>query len=113
MLVITATREVEIRRIEVQIQSGQNVSKTSSQPTVNWGDGILVINRKIAVQATPSIKTQHCIGTITETKRSRDVAQVVECLPSKHKALSSNPQAQVPSGWAGGKAESGIVGCLQ
>jgi hypothetical protein len=36
-------------------------------------------------------KKQNLIFKITRGKRAGGMAQVVECLPSKHKALSSNP----------------------
>jgi hypothetical protein len=45
---------------------------------------------KIAIQAGPGIKAKPCI-TMTNAKRAGDMAQVVECLPSKLKAPSSNP----------------------
>jgi hypothetical protein len=34
------------------------------------------------------------ISKITKAKRAEGVAQVVQCLPSKCKALSSNPDCQ-------------------
>jgi hypothetical protein len=34
------------------------------------------------------------ISKITRAKRVGGIAQAVECLPSKHKALSSNPMPQ-------------------
>jgi hypothetical protein len=36
-------------------------------------------------------KREDPISKISNTKRTGRVAQVVECLPSKHKALSANP----------------------
>jgi hypothetical protein len=36
-------------------------------------------------------KKEDSISKITITKRTGDVAQVLECLPSQHKALNSNP----------------------
>jgi hypothetical protein len=44
-------------------------------------------NMRIAVEAGPDIK-QDAISKITNTKRAGRVAQVVKCLPSKHKAPS-------------------------
>jgi hypothetical protein len=45
------------------------------------------INRKIMIQAAPGIKQD----PITEAKRAAGAGHVVEHLPSKFKALSSNP----------------------
>jgi hypothetical protein len=46
-------------------------------------------SRKIAVQAGPDFK-------ITKAKRARGMGQAVKCLPSKLKALSSNPNTALP-----------------
>jgi hypothetical protein len=46
-------------------------------------------NKRIVVQAGPGTK-QNPTSKITNAKR----AQVVACLPTKHKALSSNPTPQ-------------------
>jgi hypothetical protein len=48
------------------------------------------INRRIVVQAGPSIK-QDSIPKITKTKKAGDMADVVDHLPSKNKALSTTP----------------------
>jgi hypothetical protein len=47
-------------------------------------------NRRIMVQASPGIK-EDPISKISHTRRTGRVAQVVEGLPSKHKAQSLNP----------------------
>jgi signal recognition particle GTPase len=44
-----------------------------------------------AKRTIPATKMQDPILKITKVKRAGDMAQVVECLPSKHKTLSSNP----------------------
>jgi hypothetical protein len=44
--------------------------------------------RKLKVQASPSIKH---ISKITNTRRAGRLAEVVECMPGKCKALSSTP----------------------
>jgi hypothetical protein len=43
--------------------------------------------------SSPS-KTRDPIPKITKAKLARAVAQVVECLPSKREALSSNPRTK-------------------
>jgi hypothetical protein len=48
------------------------------------------INSRTAVQASLGKKGDP-ISKITRAKRARGAAQVVECLPSKWKALSLNP----------------------
>jgi hypothetical protein len=47
------------------------------------------VNRRIMVQAGPGIKMRS-IQKITKAKKAGGMAQVVECLPSKYTALSSN-----------------------
>jgi hypothetical protein len=47
------------------------------------------INRRVVVQDSWDIK-QDPISKIPKAKRARGMAQVVECLNSKNKALSSN-----------------------
>jgi hypothetical protein len=48
--------------------------------------------RKIIVETSPGIKlTQDLISKITRTKGDGGVAQAIECLLSKHEALSLNP----------------------
>jgi hypothetical protein len=42
-------------------------------------------------KAYPRQKVQAPISKVTKIKRAGDITQVVEQLPSKHKALSSNP----------------------
>jgi hypothetical protein len=49
--------------------------------------------RKVAVQAGLGKKLDP-ISKITRAKRDGCVAQVVECLPSKCKGLSSNPSTE-------------------
>jgi hypothetical protein len=51
-----------------------------------WGN----INSRIAVHSSLGIKGDP-ISKITNAKRAGGVAQRVEHLPSKHKALSSTP----------------------
>jgi mannosyltransferase OCH1-like enzyme len=65
-----AVQEAEIRRITVQSQPGQIILKTLSQ--------------KYPIQ--------------NSTKGAAIVAQVVECLPSKCEALSSNSSAKKNKG---------------
>jgi hypothetical protein len=69
------------------------------QPVNKAGHGI--INRRIMVQVGIGIKLRP-IWKIWRTKRARSIAQVVECLPVKHKALSSNPGTT-------GKKKSGLI----
>jgi hypothetical protein len=52
------------------------------------------LNRRIAVQASPDINVRPFPKKITKAKRAGGVAQVVECLPSKFKALSSKPSTE-------------------
>jgi hypothetical protein len=48
--------------------------------------------RRIVVQSQPQANSsQDPISKIPNTKRANRVAQVTECLPSKHEALSTNP----------------------
>jgi hypothetical protein len=51
------------------------------------------INRKIVVQ-TGLDKNSRSYPKINQSTRTRGMAQVVECLPSKHKALRSTPMPQ-------------------
>jgi hypothetical protein len=46
-------------------------------------------NKRIIIHAGLG-KTQGSINKITRAKRAGGMAQAIECLPSKHKALSSN-----------------------
>jgi hypothetical protein len=48
-------------------------------------------NRKIVVQASLGINGETLIKYISKAKRARAVVQLVQCLPSKHNAISSNP----------------------
>jgi hypothetical protein len=83
---------VKIRRIKVQGQLRQTVSETASQPIKNLGRVACTchprymgsINMRIGVQANQGIKERHWAG------------RVVEYLPSKCKALSSNPSTSYP-----------------
>jgi hypothetical protein len=48
--------------------------------------------RRIAVQVGPQGKnTRLCLKNKLKNKGPRDMTQVVECLPSKHKTVISNP----------------------
>jgi hypothetical protein len=47
-------------------------------------------NRRIADQAVLGTE-QNSISKITKAKRAEAVTQGVECLPSKHETLNSNP----------------------
>jgi hypothetical protein len=49
-----------------------------------------VKNRRITIQASLG-KKQDPISKLTRAERTEDVTQVVEYLPTKRKALSSNP----------------------
>jgi hypothetical protein len=49
------------------------------------------INRRFVVQAT-SVEIHHPSQNISKTKRADGVAQVVECLPTKHE-LKKNPSS--------------------
>jgi hypothetical protein len=51
------------------------------------------INRSITIQAIPGIFCKTLFKKISEAKRAWGMAQVIECLHSKHKALSSNPSS--------------------
>jgi hypothetical protein len=44
-------------------------------------------NRRIVVQAIPGIK-QDCVSKTTNTKEASGIAQMVQCMSSKGKALS-------------------------
>jgi hypothetical protein len=54
-------------------------------PSYLWGS----TNRRITDQTCPGVK-QDPISKISSTKRAGEVTQVVEHLPSKHEAFSSN-----------------------
>jgi uncharacterized protein YwlG (UPF0340 family) len=78
-------------------QPRQNIHEMPSQPTVGHGGRSLSsqlyceeLNRRIVVQ-TGLNKKQHTISKITREKRAGGMAEVVDYLPSKHKALNSNP----------------------
>jgi hypothetical protein len=43
---------------------------------------------------------------MTRAKRTEDVAQAIEFLPQKHKALNSNPHTGGINGGLGGKKEA-------
>jgi hypothetical protein len=80
----------------VQGQSGQKVHETPSQPMAESSRIYLlsklhneVKNRRIKVKASLNIK-QDPISKITNAKRVGRVAQVVECLPSKHEVELSS-----------------------
>jgi hypothetical protein len=51
------------------------------------------VTRRITVQASSGIKARH-YAKITKVKRAGGVAQMMEHLLSKHKALSSTPVSQ-------------------
>jgi hypothetical protein len=44
----------------------------------------------------PRNKKPNPIKKITKAKKARSIVQVVECLPGKHKAPSSNPSSTPP-----------------
>jgi hypothetical protein len=95
---IPATWEVEIRKILVGNQPQEKASKTLSQPIKAWyGSGHLssqMCERHKSEdhgKAWPGQKFGDPIQKITKAKRVMGVAQVVECLPSKCKALNLNP----------------------
>jgi hypothetical protein len=48
------------------------------------------VNRRTVVQAGQGINVRP-ISKITKVKRAGNMAEVIEQLPSKHEALSSNP----------------------
>jgi hypothetical protein len=87
MPVILATWEAENRRIVVPGWTGQK----------SFGD-LISMEKKLGIVAHachPSYpawaKKRDPSSKITRAKRAGNVVQVVERLPSKHKAMSSNP----------------------
>jgi hypothetical protein len=50
---------------------------------------VVPINRKILIQASLG-KKGNTLSKMTSTERAKCVAQMVKCLLTKHKALSSN-----------------------
>jgi hypothetical protein len=56
----------------------------------NWNPSYVGgIGKRTVVQGWPQTKTQNPIQKITKAKRTGSMAQVVECLPTKLRALSS------------------------
>jgi hypothetical protein len=98
-----AMTEAEIRRIKVPGQPGQKkVCKTPSQWGEKVGRGGVHLPGRLTVQASVA-KTSDPVSKIITAKR----AQVVQHLPGKHRALSSNPSTtannkRVCLGWLGG-----------
>jgi hypothetical protein len=88
---------VDIGRNVDQGQTGDKVRETPIS-TNGWAQGFMpvipalqrIINRIIWIKASLGIKPDP-ISKITNRKRAGRVVQVVECLPSKHQALSSTP----------------------
>jgi hypothetical protein len=92
-LVILAIQEVKIGRTMVWAQPRQKFHKTPAQPMAGCLSSQLCkkgTNRRIVVQVGPGIK-QEPISEITNTEKDGGLAQVIECLPSKRKALNSTP----------------------
>jgi hypothetical protein len=59
-----------------------------ARPPAIWGS----INRRTVVQAVPSVKQDPISKIMKAKKRARTWVKCdVECLPTKHKALNSNP----------------------
>jgi hypothetical protein len=54
--------------------------------------------RKITVQGQGKVSTKTPTEKHTKSKRTGDMAQMVEYLPSKHEALSSSPVQKQSSG---------------
>jgi hypothetical protein len=94
LMPIPGTWEAEIGGMAVHGQPGQKVSEISSQPTAGHVAGTYhpsylgSVNMRIVVQ-TGLGKNMRAISKITKVKRAGSMAQVVKCLPSKCKALSS------------------------
>jgi hypothetical protein len=74
-----------------EARPGKNVCSTSSQLEIAGHSGTCLsfqLTRRIFVQAGLG-KKRDPIPKIARTKRDGGMAQVIECLPSKHKALSA------------------------
>jgi hypothetical protein len=83
-----ATWEAEIRRMEARGQTEQkNLGVVVHTCHSSYAGSI---NRRIKVQAGSGINVRSYLKN-NESKRAKAVAQVVECLPAKSEALSSNP----------------------
>jgi hypothetical protein len=93
--IISVIWKVEIRRIEVQGQPRQKVLKTPSQP-IKAGHGGTHLSSQLCGNhkqedcspVWPMHKTRHYLKN-NQSKKGWGVTE--ECLPSKCKALSSNP----------------------
>jgi hypothetical protein len=85
------TSEAEIQRIVVQDPQRQKVSD-SPVSWVWWPAHVISAIRKKDRRSRPALaKTQNLIQKITKAKWAKAEAHVIEHLPSKPKAPSSNP----------------------
>jgi hypothetical protein len=88
--------EAEIRRIMVQGQPEQKFHKNTSQPVAEHGGEhlspqLLWKHKKVDHGPDqPRQKARPYLKNNQSKKRAGSMAQTVECLPSKHEALSSN-----------------------
>jgi hypothetical protein len=95
--IIPTTQEVEIKRVTVPSQPGQKVYKIPSQRMIGYSCVCLSpqLYREAQIRGLQSRPAQTyskiLLQKINNAKRTGWVAQVVEHLPSKHKALSSTP----------------------
>jgi hypothetical protein len=101
MTVILAAQEMGSRRIAAGDQPRLKVEKTSYHPMAGLHDTHLLSQLFGEAQVgrscpyLPGNKVRPYLK-ITNAKRARGVPQAVECLPSKHKALISNPSTAFP-----------------
>jgi hypothetical protein len=91
MLIILCTGETEIGKITILDSPGGKVRETPSQLIIVGCNAMLCIgiNRKMVTQAA----RPYLLKTI-KAKRAGGMAQVVEPLPGKPKALSTNPNTE-------------------
>jgi hypothetical protein len=88
---ILVTQEAEIGRIEVQSQPGQKSLQDPILTNKNWALWHVPLNPATQETLNRRIMVWDPIRKISKAKRAEDMAQAVECLPSKGKTLSSKP----------------------
>jgi hypothetical protein len=100
MTIILAIQKVEIERIIVSGHPRQKVCKT---PSIKAGHGVTLLSLQLhgkhkEEDGGPG-QPRHKHKPLTEDNQSKkaswNVAQVVEWLPSKYEALSSNPSTVI------------------
>jgi hypothetical protein len=78
-------------RITVEASLGKKVSETVSQPT-NWERYHTYVIPAMQKASIVGSWSRHNCETLLKKTKAKRAAQVVECLFSKCKALSSNPR---------------------